>query len=161
MRIEDLVTIDRLELRERQVELRVRGDKTINLIHRLRVKIRCKMDLRMFPHDQQVRGLLLSVALSKSWTSFFRLVSLHSDCQRVKAHLPYNCFAQVFLFNLTKSLTSSLRFLLILGTQTMNSLIRLLDSAWFSKGKLYSTFSTNTSRQVLLIRFSFQIISKP
>ena len=56
VRIENLVTLERLELREGQGELRVRGDKTINLIQRLRVKIRCQMELRMFPHDQQVRS---------------------------------------------------------------------------------------------------------
>ena len=57
VRIENLVTLERLELREGQGELRVRGDKTINLIHRLRVKIGCQMELRMFPHDQQVRRM--------------------------------------------------------------------------------------------------------
>ena len=56
VRVENLVKIDRLELREGQAELRVRGDKTINLIHRLRVRIRCQMELRMFPHDQQVKS---------------------------------------------------------------------------------------------------------
>ena len=57
VRIENLVTVERLELREGQGELRVRGDKTINLIHRLRVRIRCQMELRMFPHDRQVRRM--------------------------------------------------------------------------------------------------------
>ena len=44
----------RLDLNEDRGELKVRGDKTINLIHKMRVKIRCLLDLKWFPHDYQV-----------------------------------------------------------------------------------------------------------
>ena len=50
----DLVDVARLDLNEERGELKVRGDKTINLIHRMKVKIQCQLDLKMFPHDYQV-----------------------------------------------------------------------------------------------------------
>ena len=55
----DLVDVARLDLNEDRGELKVRGDKTINLIHQMRVKIRCQLDLKMFPHDYQVISSLL------------------------------------------------------------------------------------------------------
>ena len=55
----DLVDVARLDLNEDRGELKVRGDKTINLIHQMRVKIRCQLDLKMFPHDYQVISYLL------------------------------------------------------------------------------------------------------
>ena len=51
----NLVDVVRLDLNEDKGELRVRGDKTINLIYQMRVKIRCLMDLKFFPHDYQVK----------------------------------------------------------------------------------------------------------
>ena len=54
----DLVEVARLDLNEDWGELKVRGDKTINLIHQMRVKIRCQLDLKMFPHDYQVISCL-------------------------------------------------------------------------------------------------------
>ena len=56
----DLVDVARLDLNEDRGELKVRGDKTINLIHRMKVKIQCQLDLKMFPHDYQVVRLCAS-----------------------------------------------------------------------------------------------------
>ena len=55
MSVLNLVDVVRLDLNEDRGELRVRGDKTINLIHQMRVKIRCLLDLKFFPHDYQVK----------------------------------------------------------------------------------------------------------
>ena len=63
----DLVDVARLDLNEDRGELKVRGDKTINLIHRMKVKIQCQLDLKMFPHDYQVDdvGIRQCISLEK------------------------------------------------------------------------------------------------
>ena len=55
----DLVNLVRPDLTKDGGELRVRGDKTISLTYQIRVKIRCKLDLKLFPHDNQVISAML------------------------------------------------------------------------------------------------------
>ena len=55
MSVLNLVDVVRLDLNQDRGELRVRGDKTINVIQQMRVKIRCLLDLKFFPHDYQVK----------------------------------------------------------------------------------------------------------
>ena len=44
----------RMEVMEEGASMRVRGDKTINIMYNLRISVHCDMDLVLYPHDTQV-----------------------------------------------------------------------------------------------------------
>ena len=50
----NMVEMVRMEVMEEGASMRVRGDKTINIMYNLRIRVHCDMDLVMYPHDTQV-----------------------------------------------------------------------------------------------------------
>ena len=56
--ISNLVSLTRLDLHAAGAigggELRVRGDRTINISYRLRITVTCRPQLQRYPHDIQV-----------------------------------------------------------------------------------------------------------
>ena len=51
----NLVDMMRMEVMEEGASMRVRGDKTINIMYNLKITVNCDMDLVLYPHDTQVR----------------------------------------------------------------------------------------------------------
>ena len=55
--ISNLVSLARLDLHPGTIgggELRVRGDRTINICYRLKITVACRLQFQRYPHDIQV-----------------------------------------------------------------------------------------------------------
>ena len=96
----DLVNVVMLDLTKDGGELRVRGDKTFSLTYQMRVKIRCKLDLKLFPHDYQVREEDYYMAQILSKVVEYRMAMLKNILNRFVVgirNLPHDSHDNLFV----------------------------------------------------------------
>ena len=133
--ISNLVSMARLDLHPGAIsggELRVRGDRTINICYRLRITVVCRLQLQRYPHDIQVSpwhiALTMVQPLDKTmWgMSMFKVCDIKRNLIQVRQLSTLRCLGywQTFTerspdseFELTWSCQTSL-------TLTANTILR-------------------------------------